>query len=66
MNQQLLYTLLTLLVLFFGFGLLAATPTLKRYYSDLLTLQRKFAELKRKYSLQKQEVKTLRKGRKKG
>ena len=65
MNQQLLYTLLTLLVLFFGFGLLAATPTLKQYYSDLLTLQRKFAELKRKYTLQKQELKTMRKAQKK-
>ena len=65
MNQQLLYTLLTLLVLFFGFGLLSATPTLKRYYSDLLTLHRKFTELKRKYTLQKQELKTMRKAQKK-
>lgn len=66
MNQQLLYTLLTLLVLFFGFGLLAATPTLKRYYSDLLSLQRKFSELKRKHAIQKQKLKTLRKAQKKG
>ena len=66
MNQQLLYTLVTLLVLFFGFGLLAATPTLKRYYSDLLLLQRKFSELKRKHAIQKQKLKTLRKARKKG
>jgi hypothetical protein len=49
----------------FGLGLLSATPTLKRYYSDLLALQRKFAELKRKYTLQKQEIKTMRKAQKK-
>ena len=66
MNQQLLYALLTVLLCMFGLGLLAATPKLKQLYSDLLILQRKFTELKRKYSLQKQEVKTLRKARKKG
>lgn len=65
MNNQLLYTLLTVLVCMFGLGLLSATPTLKRYYSDLLALQRKFAELKRKYTLKKQEIKTMRKAQKK-
>ena len=49
----------------FGLGLLSATPTLKRYYAELLSLQRKFAELKRKYTLQKQELKAMRKAHKK-
>jgi len=65
MNEQILYTLIAVLVCTFGLGIITATPKLKQIYSDLLSLQRKFAELSLKYDSKKKELKTLRKARKK-
>jgi|TARA_R100001460_G_C3504086_1_gene170721 hypothetical protein len=51
--------MITVCSLFFALGVVSMSPWLKKQYSQILILQRKYSTLKKKYKGKKEELKQL-------